>query len=314
MLENFVTILDSNFLPQGLALAHSLRQFSKNYRLWVVCIDAKAFEVLSKVQFENIIPIHLTDHETSALLKVKDQRSRGEYCWTLTPFSFRFVFDIDPEVERVTYVDSDVFFFADPAPIFTELDLSSRSVLITEHAYSSENDQTASSGIYCVQFLVMHRNAEMIRRWWEARCLEWCYAKHEDGKFGDQKYLEAWEDMFPGMVHVMANREWIQAPWNANRFDCNKLLAWHFHDTRLVAFENGIKIWRGLYPLPFKNVQKVYFSYYRELKIACEVIYSVSGFTPRQKFPSRISRIAVILREVYRMIVRMNFGKTIWYK
>ncbi len=108
---------------------------------------------------------------------------------------------------------------ADPTPIFAELDASGAAVLITEHAYSPEFEQSLSYGIYCVQFMPFLRDGSAdIRRWWQDRVIEWCYARAEDGKFGDQKYLDDWPERFGEAVHVLSQPQWTQAPWNATRF------------------------------------------------------------------------------------------------
>ncbi len=54
-------------------------------------------------------------------------------------------------------------------------------------------------------------DGELVRSWWEERCLEWCYARFEDGKFGDQKYLDDWTSRFNKQVHVLKNKELMLA-------------------------------------------------------------------------------------------------------
>src|SRR5262245_16846177 len=197
-MEHYVTLFDGNFLPQGLALFESLKRHAGDHVLWVLCLDDRTQKTLEDLLNPNLRTIPLAEVETRDLLAVKPGRNFAEYSWTLTPFTPRFVFERDASVTRVTYLDADLFLLKSPRPIFEEFDASGKSVLITEHAYDVEYDQSATSGRFCVQFMTFVRDSsEPVRSWWAERCLEWCFARSEDGKFGDQKYLDDWTDRFP---------------------------------------------------------------------------------------------------------------------
>ena len=218
-MEHYVTLFDSLFLPQGLALHKSMERYAGIYTLWVLCMDDDVHEVLCKLNLPNIRLLQLSKLETPELLAIKPSRSKGEYCWTLTPFAPRFVFENSPVVQRVTYLDADMWFRAPPKNIFKEFESSKKHVLITECAYSVEYDQTITAGKFAVQFMIFNRGgSEIVRKWWEEKCLEWCYARYEDGKFGDQKYLDEWESLFDDDVYVLEDNNLIVAPWNATRF------------------------------------------------------------------------------------------------
>lgn len=235
-MEHFVTLFDSLFLPQGLALHRSMERHVETYILWILCVDEEVHEVLLKLNLPNVQLLQLQKLETPELLAVKPRRSKGEYCWTLTPFAPRFVFEMDDEISRVTYLDADMWFRKSPEPIFREFNASRKQVLITDHAYAPEHDQSASSGQFCVQFMTFTRDGgEIVRKWWEDKCVEWCFARHEDGKFGDQKYLDEWPTRFADFVHILDNKELMLAPWNASRFPYGGAITWHFHDLRIVA-------------------------------------------------------------------------------
>jgi hypothetical protein len=234
-MEHYVTLFDNLFLPQGLALHRSMQRHAAPFTLWVLCMDKRAFEVLVQLALPNVRLIALEDVQTPELLRVRPTRTRGEFCWTITPFTPAFVFERDPAVRRVTYLDADVWFRQDPRPIFEQLDRSGKSVLITEHAYPPEFDQSKSSGRFCVQFLTFERlRGECVRRWWAQRCIEWCFSRTEAGKFGDQMYLDDWPTRFADDVHVLDPASWVQGPWNTTRFAPEDARTYHFHGLRLL--------------------------------------------------------------------------------
>jgi hypothetical protein len=277
--EHFVTLFDSTFLPQALALHASMKRMVPSFRLWMLCVDDLAHELLTRLALPHCSLLKLSALETPELLSVKPLRGRGEYCWTLTPFASRFVFEADPSVRRVTYIDADIWFRKDPAPIFDEFDASGAHVLITDHGYAPEYDQSAKSGQYCVQFMTFERDdGEVVRRWWEERCIEWCYARFEDGKFGDQKYLDDWPYRFKGMVHVLRRQELAQAPWNATRFPYSQAVFFHFHGLRIAP---GRRLDLGpIYPLPRATVKQVYEPYVVDLKSGIATLQNL-GFAAR---------------------------------
>ena len=167
-MEHYVTLFDSLFLPQGIALHTSMERHVKDYTLWILCVDDQAHEILSKLNLPNVRLLQLSKLETADLLTVKPLRTKGEYCWTLTPFAPRFVFEADVNVTRVTYLDADLWFRKNPAAIFREFESSGKQVLITDHAYAPQYDQSATSGQYCVQFMSFNRDGcEFVRKWWE---------------------------------------------------------------------------------------------------------------------------------------------------
>jgi hypothetical protein len=269
--EHYVTIFDGLFLPQGLALHASLERHAGPYTLWIVCVDDLALTTLRTLRLPNVRPLALAAVEHERLRSVKASRSRGEYCWTLTPFAPGFVFDSDPSAKRVTYVDADVWLTASPRPIFGEFERSGKAVLITEHAYAPEYDQTPIAGRFCVQFMTFVRDrSETVRTWWAERCLEWCFGRLEDGKFGDQMYLNDWPERFGSEVHVLQDRALLQAPWNASRFAPSEAKAFHFHGLRLMR--GGHVLLTTTYRLPATTLAMVYQPYLADLKAAIRVL------------------------------------------
>lgn len=269
--EHFVTLFDSAFLPQGLALHSSLRRHTPDSILWVLCMDSTAYQVLQKLELPGMQLVSINEIETPDLDRIKKERSIAEYCWTVTPLTPKLVFDRDPSARRVTYLDADLYFLRSPDPLFQELDESGKAILITEHDYDPIYDRSATHGRFCVQFVTFVRGeSEAVRSWWQARCEEWCYARLEDGKFGDQKYLDDWPDRFGGQVHVLQQKGVLLAPWNARRYSLERAVAWHFHGLRLLG--SGRALLFSNYEVPQFLVKQVYKPYLAELRRQLGVI------------------------------------------
>jgi len=179
----------------------SLERCSGDFHLYVFAFDDKSYELLQKLDYEYMTVISLDSFEDDELLKVKSERGAGEYCWTCTPSVIKYAIE-NYDLDSCTYLDADLYFFANPAVLIDEM--KGASVLITDHRYTSEYDQSATSGIYCVQFMTFKNNdfGLNVLNWWRDACIEWCFNRFEDGKFGDQKYLDDWPNRFEG-IHVL---------------------------------------------------------------------------------------------------------------
>jgi hypothetical protein len=272
-MEHFCTLFDSSFLPQGFALYNSLKRHAGNFMLWVLCMDEEVEVAFQKFAFPEVCCIALKDIETQALKSIKSIRSRGEYCWTLTPFLPKAVMDRDTSITRVTYVDADCWFINDPKKILQEMDDAKKDVLITPHAYAKKYDQSKTSGIYCVQFVPFRRTAAALEilSWWQEKCIDWCYAKLDNGRFGDQMYLDSWPIMFSKKVHVLNNAPSTIAPWNAKLYenitDFKKIgCLYHFHALRI--FNNNKVLLNAVYSIPTNVLKQIYAPYLKELKAA----------------------------------------------
>jgi hypothetical protein len=302
-MEHYITLFDSLFLPQGLALHMSMERYVKNYQLWILCVDDEAFEALTKLNLVNVRLLQLSKLENEELLRVKEERTRPEYCWTLTPFAPRFVFEADLSVTRVTYLDADLWFCKSPELIFDEFDQSGKHVLITDHAYAPEYDQSEKSGQYCVQFMTFTRDkGELVRKWWEEKCIEWCYARFEEGKFGDQKYLDDWPNRFNKYVHVLNNKELALAPWNAIRFPYGNCVFWHFHGLRLLK-NRRIDI-GSVYSIPTITLKYIYRPYIIDIAEATNLLESIDLKVKPQKV--RID-ITVIAKKIIHFFIAKSY-------
>ena len=315
-MNHYITLFDSNFLPQGLALYESMTCHANPFTLWVLCMDEKAEQVLNRLGKPGVRLVPIAQVETPQLLEIKQKRTRVEYCWTLTPFTPKIVFDRDSSVERVTYIDADMYLLRSPEPVHQEFQSKGKSVLITEHAYDAQNDRTVTSGQYCVQFMTFVRDkSETVRQWWEARCLEWCSAKRDNGRYGDQKYLDDWPSRFPEDVHVLRQLNAFLGPWNAKRFHWSEGIAWHFHGLRFLK-GGKVQLHPG-YSLPKEVDAAVYLPYVEVLRhsveqvgepVAQQPLTGVSLILPAwlKAVARRGLRVALDLRMVHKRLCQVS--------
>jgi hypothetical protein len=240
-MHHFCTYFDRRYLTRGLALHESLRRHCRAFTLWVLCLDEPCHDVLARLRLPGVRLIRLAELESDdpQLASTKANRSRVEYYFTCTPVLPQYVFDRQPEIERLSYLDADLFFFGDPAPLFDEL--GEASIGIIGHRFAPGLTSLEKFGTYNVGWLTFRRNDEAFRclRWWRDRCLEWCYDRCEEGRFADQKYLDAWPDLFKN-VAVLRHPGANVAPWNVGgvRVDTRRrritvngegLIFFHFH-------------------------------------------------------------------------------------
>jgi len=237
----FCTFFDHRYLPKGLALYRSLLQNCRAFELWVLCLDRSCYEVLEKLALPHIKLVSLETLEAAdlGLLKAKQDRTLVEYYFTCKSCLAKYIFSQDPNVDLISYVDSDQFFFSDVEPIYTEIE--NRSIAVVEHRFPPKLESLKFNGIYNAGWVCFRRDTNGLQglEWWRERCLEWCHDYHRDGKFADQKYLNDLPIRFKN-VAILQHKGANLAPWNVDRYDIQfkgdrfwideqPLVFYHFH-------------------------------------------------------------------------------------
>lgn len=255
----YCTYFDRNYLVRGLSLISSMNRHEKNFTFFVVCLDELTRIILKKFDFPNVIlvPLHEVEKRDILLSIARHNRSAVEYYWTLTPSIILYLMKTH-RLEQLTYLDSDLFFFSSPDPIFHEF--RDNSILIHGHRFSENKKYLDIHGSYNVGLLVFKNdeNGLACLKWWRDRCNEWCYARVEDGKYGDQLYLNHFQALF-NKVHVLEHPGAGIAPWNHEQYrvikdtatgstsvDGYPLVFYHFH--ALKFFQPNI-----VFPIPYNN-------------------------------------------------------------
>ncbi|MGH2980536.1 MAG: hypothetical protein ACRDKV_00645 [Solirubrobacterales bacterium] len=205
--RQLLTVANAPYLPNVIALHDSLRRVSRDrFGMQVVCTDAQAGELLQALALPGLTVIPLGDIEQfdPGLPDVRDQRTSEEYSWTLKAPGLRYAFEREPELDMLSFVDADMLFFDDPAPMFDEL--GDASILLVAHNFHPRWDKVEKVGPYNSGSIVFRRdsNALAALSYWRDRTNEWCFNQHVDGLFGDQRFLDDWPERFEG-VRVTRN-------------------------------------------------------------------------------------------------------------
>ncbi len=302
MTYHFCTYFDHNYLARGLALYRSLEANCPDFMLWVLPMSPQAEKTLKRLKLPHMELIRLADFEDPELLAVKPDRTAVEYMWTLTPSLPLYILRTRPDLSMITYLDADLLFFSSPEPIFTEL--GDNSILLIEHRYSADRKEwEKTSGRFNVQLMTFRRDERGLAalRWWRERCIEWCFHRYEDGKLGDQMYLNDWPTRFPG-VHILRHKGAGLAPWNIRNYtltgqgesvfvDDQPLVFYHFHAFRLYSL-NAYEASSG-YQFTTAQRRLIYTPYLAALREAHDEVRRIdpafhAGFSDRPRVGSRL--------------------------
>lgn len=217
MRRAFCTYFDVNYLSRGLALYDSLRATAPDFTLDVLCLDDEAAAQLERralpgIRLTRLVALESADPD---LLATKGTRSNVEYIFTAGPAFMRYLFDREPSIDLLTYLDSDLYFFSSPEPLFTEADAADAATVIVGHRFPPRLRHLEETGKYNVAWVSFRRDPDGLAclDYWRSACIDWCHDRVEDGRYADQKYLDEFPQRFP-RVHEVQHPGADVAPWN----------------------------------------------------------------------------------------------------
>jgi len=265
---NYCTYFDRNYLPQALSLYSSLEKNCPDFRLFALCLDEDSYQILQLLTYPKMVLIPLADVESKIpeLLVAKENRSKVEYYFTLSPAMPLYIFEVY-SVDFLTYLDADLFFFSDPTPIFEEM--GNCSIAIIEHKLHKFFSSMLIYGRFNVGWISFRSDDEGMSclKFWHQQCLEWCYKKLEEGKFADQKYLDYWPTLYKNLK-IIEHKGANVAPWNMANYEVKKESNHIFIDNNVLIFFHfhGLKRY-------FSNIYSVGYRVTKVNKIARQEIY-----------------------------------------
>jgi len=302
----YCCLFDKNYSVKGLSMIQSLQQFDPLACVFVLALDEYTERLILKLKERNINLITLGQIEDKNVLSAKGNRGLVEYYWTLSSVLTAYVYEeYNSEFDTITYLDSDIFFYSDPNIIFSQIKQNT-SCIITPHNFSRRLMDRIVNGKFCVQWVTFVNN-QMGRKVlfdWRSDCLEWCYYKLEDGKMGDQKYLDYWPNRYDGVV-IDGNLGAGVAPWNYEDMnfsvhgdeilaDGSPVIFYHFHQFTQVGLAKFDRLSRF-----YTDVCEVPNAIYQKYEISSELNYklikTIMGEAPFE-FSSRKTILQILRR------------------
>jgi hypothetical protein len=208
---------------RGLAMYRSLVEHATPFTLYVLCFDDFTYNALQKLNRPDLVPISQADFEAGdlPLAAAKKNRSRVEYFFTCSPSFCLYLMRRYPAIDVLSYVDADLFFRSSLDPMFAELGM--KSVLIIGHRFPERLKHLEQTGVFNVGFLMFRNDSHGLEclQVWREQCLEWCYDRIENGRYADQKYLDAWPDRLGTQLVVLQHKGANVAPWNWMNYHIN---------------------------------------------------------------------------------------------
>jgi len=245
MNDIFCTYFDHHYLSRALVMVESLRRFDSKVPVYVLSLSELCSTILQELALPNVevIPLAKLEEAYPELVEVRPTRKLIEYYFTLSPFLPHYLFS-HTTADRITYLDADIYFFTSPQPVLDSL--GEASVAITPHRYSFEYRKHLIFGIFNVAWVTYRRCAEGLDclNGYKADCAAWCYDKLEDGRFGDQKYLDSWPSRYP-TLKIIDHKGVNLAIWNIHNYvvrlknsvvmiDGDPLVFYHFSGTKML--------------------------------------------------------------------------------
>lgn len=246
----------------------------ENYVVFVLALDNESYKILINRYIGSNIRVFPVSYEMlKAFNELESKFGRPNVFWGMGSQWMAHCLKTT-NIDHVTYLDADLYFFSDPKVIFDEI--GDKEVAITPHNFPSWDAQRLrGSGLYNVAWVYAKKSAlSHIEEWSEnvrARC--------DASTCGDQKYLDEWPGKLGEKLCVISNIGVDVAPWNVGRFcvtddevdgqlwvtdrenpdDMSQVVFYHFHEWQSKDKRTG-------YKLDEDWVKFIYEPYEKELK------------------------------------------------
>jgi hypothetical protein len=215
------TLCSANYLAHAKTLGDSLRERNPNFHFVIGLVDRMPKE-LSQSYCE---PFEVIPVEELGLPQFADMRQKYnivELNTAVKPFYMAFLFERDPSLEAIIYLDPDILVCGSFAALLGKLKNS--SIVLTPHICTCDGSATniyyeklmLSNGVYNLGFIATSRSEETnaFLKWWQIRLQDHCfYRPGVAGSFFDQLWMGLAPLYFRG-VYVETDPGYNMCYWN----------------------------------------------------------------------------------------------------
>jgi hypothetical protein len=214
-----LTLCATNYLAHAKTLGDSLAQYNPDYHLVIGLVDRLPRHIPPSFWH----PYEMIPAEDLGIEGFVDMVARYdlvELNTAVKPFYMAHLYDRDPSVEAVIYLDPDILLYSSLEPLAEKL--QNHSIIVTPHSCTHDDSETTiyyekgmlGAGVYNLGFLATARsdNTSALLRWWQRRLREHCHYAPGTGEFVDQLWMTLAPLYFD--VYVEKNPGYNMCYWN----------------------------------------------------------------------------------------------------
>jgi len=219
MVSILFTLCSNNYLAHAKSLGESIRKFNPDLRFVIGLVD----QLDSQIDYTTFSDYELIPCFDMGYPEFQEMLSRYniiEFNTAVKPFYFEYLFRINPEVDRIYYIDPDILFYQSPKRLDASwsagasIQLTPNLLHLPDRLVRGEL-ASLKHGYNNLGYIGMQRGFETdkIIKWWKERLTTHCRLDKCRGIFVDQKWMDLVPLFFQGIISIK-HPGWNMAWWN----------------------------------------------------------------------------------------------------
>jgi len=253
---DLATVISKYYLDRLFCLLKSIKNFSST-TIHILCFDKESFDILKTINNLNIKIYSISEiyKYDKNLNKINLSRELINQIITTRPVFIKYL--LKKKIKSVFLIDSDIFFYSDPAKLIKFN--KNLSIAFSEHNYASDaKEKIRLYGKYNGGYVYIKSDkyGNIFLKEWIILCKKWCKFEPENNKFADQKYLENLFEKYQNHISIIKNPCVNAAPWNIKNIKFKKKRnIIYANEKKLIFFHyHGVKkLIKSIYTLGTSN-------------------------------------------------------------